>query len=360
MTERYLDIDKMPEEAKDKLPTILDVIDLLSQGEVDNMVSKIGIIYDFLRFDNGKYIEMSNYHNSLIKCLMPGSQSPFTLLRGQNQYYSNCVPSLYRTPKGYSAKEFELICRIQMQEFLNVLAAHPVVREFQYSYEMDGIALAQHYGFPTEYLDITNSKWVAAFFAVTEFQSNNKYVPVGRDYGNGVGVMYVAIPKQNDISYPLMDRIRMVGFHYFNRPTSQNAIVLPMKEGENFNDNIAFKPILFRHDLDDSKLVFEMAYKQVRFFSEDFASKVAEQINCHSYVYAWSSVEQCREQFSLPYSDDEIKNILTKYGYKWHFDEIPRAGFNIEKMKTDMDDWNRYGRTNFYRRIVQTPLCYSL
>lgn len=359
MERSYIDIDKMPEDAKDKLPTILDVIDALSQGEVDNMMSNVGIMWDFLRFEQGKYIEMSNYRQSLIKCLMPGSQSPFTLLRGQNRYYSNCVPSLFRIPQGYTTKEYTLISRIQMQEFLNIIAAHPVVKEFQQSYEMDGRALAQHYGFPTEYLDITNNKWVASFFAVTEFQSNNKYVPVGREFGNGVGVMYVANPRQNELEHTLMDRIRMVGFHYFNRPTSQNSIVLPMTEGENFNDNVLFKPILFRHDLNSSKLVFDMAYKQVRFFSEDFASKIAEQINCHSYVYAWSSIEQCREQFSLPYSDDEIKDILTKYGFKWHFDEIPRAGFNIETMKTDMEDWNRYGRINFYRRIVHTPLVYS-
>ena len=52
--------------------------------------------------------------------------------------------------------------------------------------------MAQHYGFDTNYIDISNSKWVAAFFACTGYDTKtDTYFPAGEDYYEGYGVMYV-------------------------------------------------------------------------------------------------------------------------------------------------------------------------
>ena len=68
---------------------------------------------------------------------------------------------------------------------------NPVVNEIRMNCRVEDMAIAQHYEFPTEYMDITNNKWVAAFFAAT-YKSGNLYLPTETGFGNGIGVFYIS------------------------------------------------------------------------------------------------------------------------------------------------------------------------
>jgi len=88
--------------------------------------------------------------------------------RGENQLYSESVPTLLRNLKKYNStkdKEFyRMVADMRIAEFKAFLEKFDHVKNWNYSdvlYE----ALAQHYGLETGWLDITNDFNVALFFA---------------------------------------------------------------------------------------------------------------------------------------------------------------------------------------------------
>lgn len=99
--------------------------------------------------------------------------------RGQAKFFDKCYPSLYRNK---TAREI-FIERVKLCEFSLLLQKHPSSRLFAEGYSaplndgsmeshemyIDEEALAQHYGILTEYPDLTADKWVAAFFACTDY-----------------------------------------------------------------------------------------------------------------------------------------------------------------------------------------------
>ena len=179
----------MTKEEKQALPTILDVLEELAEKEYlwhKDWARQPNFLAPHFAEDGEYMITAIKFHSRQYK-LLPGSQSTFTLYRGQNRYFPNCVPSLYRKPKEYTEKEWKVISRVRTAEFMWILIKHPVVRELQSRIVVDLVPLAQHYGFPTEYMDITNNKWVAAFFAVTQFDDDT-YTPVDEQFEEGVGV----------------------------------------------------------------------------------------------------------------------------------------------------------------------------
>ena len=178
---------KLSDEEIDALPTILDLVERISAHE-NRLVAPLSSQVPIPPFyDEGRYNFVSDDRDRSVVRLMPTSQSPFTFYRGQSRYYDVCLPSLYRD----NDEDGIAFHRLKLCEFSCLLETHPVFREVAQITQVDIVALAQHYGLTTEYLDITNSKWVAAFFASTRYDySTDSYYPVGRDYADGYGVLY--------------------------------------------------------------------------------------------------------------------------------------------------------------------------
>ena len=97
---------------------------------------------------------------------MSGPEFCPRIYRGQTQFYEMCKPSLYRR----EAVE-AMFWATKTIEFGEILWRHPSVSDllqlvleghrFDFSLE----AIAQHYGYPTVFLDFSRSRDVAMFFA---------------------------------------------------------------------------------------------------------------------------------------------------------------------------------------------------
>lgn len=265
----------MTEQEIKSLPTILDVVERLSANENKVLLGECGRIPSSPYYDEGRFNYVADENNPNIVHLMPTSQSPITFMRGQSRYYEPCLPTLYRNSPtdAIIAKNMDLI-----KKFGALLLTHPIFREVISNVSAGIITMAQHYGFDTNYIDITNSKWVAAFFACTGYdRKTDTYFPVGADYYDGYGVMYVTKETENP-NFDLFKKQEVIGYKYFARPTMQSSFGIPMEKGENFNDSPFFDKIFFRHDLDASKIVFDMAYKQSRYIPVDELSVLAKRI----------------------------------------------------------------------------------
>jgi len=353
----------MTDEEKRALPTILDVLEELAVPEYlwhKDWTTQPNFLAPYFAEDGEYMVTAVKSHSRQYK-LLPGSQSTFTLYRGQNRYFPNCVPSIYRTPKEYTEDEWQIISRVRTAEFMWILIKHPIVQDLQKFIVVDLVPIAQHYGFPTEYMDITNNKWVAAFFAVTQF-NDDTYSPVDEQFEEGVGVFYVADPKENMEQQQLWfeDKLQTLGFQYFARPTRQYSMVYRMDEKEDFNMLAGWRKSLFRHDRRASEIVYKMAWNQERWFPKDTLSEKARMIRSNGYELSDAAIKLAIPKFNLAQSEDDVKAILERNGVKWHAGDKIVADYTEEEKDDDWRKWCEYGRADLKRRIKQPFWIYDL
>lgn len=340
----------------DALPTILDVVEQISKMENDMLLRNGVTIFPVDTFqDEGRYAFVSEAWNRNVVRLMPVSPTPYTYYRGQSDFYEQCQPSLFRrNAQGELPSEADIAYnRIKICEFEMLLATHPVFCELSHHISVNPVALAQHYGLATEYLDITNSKWVAAFFASTRYDyKTDTYLPVGRDYDEGFGVMYISKPYvAGSATEKFFSKNVVIGYQYFERPTKQSSFGYKMRLGEDFNESPYFERVFFRHDLDASRIVYDMSYKQRRFIPKDKLSKLARLI-AESNEVTRRAVERCLQ---MCYRDKEmnyLEEVCKEKGIVIREDNRLVAQFDREELESDWKVWNEYGRSDLQMRIL--------
>ena len=176
------------------------------------------------------------------------------LYRGQVSRYQPCLPSLTRRlPFGpTSLNEFSesermnyTVSQIRILWFRRLLKSHPLmhwatspapmmklvelhpelkqVSLAEAKLFVDDIALAQHYGVPTGFIDLTESVEVAAFFA-THHIIDGRCVPASE--GTGVIYQYSLPPSANvQSAADHLEWTSPVGLQPFPRPAEQWAWV---------------------------------------------------------------------------------------------------------------------------------------
>lgn len=349
-------MDKLfTQEQIDKLPTILGVVEQISSLENESALRFISSIPSPEHLDEGRFCFVSEGRNREFVRLMPTSQSPFNYYRGQSKYHSPCVPTLYRGQKnGELPSEFDIAGKcLKICEFTLLVNTHPVYRYVSKQYTENPIALAQHYGLDTFYLDITNSKWVAAFFAATRYDwETDTYHPVGRDYGDGFGVMYLS--KYTDIQNipdKFFEKNGVIGYQYFERPTKQSSFGYGMSMGEDFNESPFFDKVFFRHDLVASQIVYSMAYNQNRFIPRDLLSKLARMISVSKEVTR-NAVGLCLQMFYADREQSFLDEVCRLKGWRIREDNTPIAEFGKAVLEADWNDWVRFGRADIESRTL--------
>lgn len=340
----------------DALPTILDVVEQISKMENDMLLRNGVTIFPGDTFqDEGRYAFVSEAWNRNVVRLMPVSPTPFTYYRGQSRFYEPCVPSLFRKKGNGEIPNGTDIAynRLKTCEFEMLLATHPVFCELSHHISVNPVALAQHYGLTTEYLDITNSKWVAAFFASTRYDyESDTYHPVGRDYEEGYGVMYISKPYEaGGATDGFFSKNVVIGYQYFERPTKQSSFGYKMQMGEDFNESPYFERVFFRHDLEASKLVYDMSYRQRRFIPRDCLSRLTRQI-AESNEVTRRALERC---LLMCYWDKDmsfLEEVCKDKGLIIREDNKSVAQFSKEELEMDWKTWNEYGRADLQARIL--------
>lgn len=348
--------DMLDQREIDALPTILDVVEQISKMENDALLNNgVTIVPSDAFRDEGRFTYVSEKWNRNVVRLMPMSATPYTFYRGQSRFYEQCVPSLFRrNEKGEFPSEVDIAYnRIKICEFECLLSTHPVFCELSQNISVNPVALAQHYGLTTEYLDMTNSKWVAAFFASTRYDyDTDTYFPVGSDYEEGYGVMYVSKSyEKGDIKEMFFSKNVVIGYQYFERPSKQSSFGYKMQAGEDFNESPYFKRVLFRHDLEASKIVFDMSYKQKRFIPKDSLSRLARQIvGCKEVTRR--ALERCLQMCYWDKDMAYLESVCAAKELIIREDNRPVAWFTSEELAADWRKWDELGREDLKSRIL--------
>ncbi|MDO8311072.1 MAG: FRG domain-containing protein [Sideroxyarcus sp.] len=171
------------------------------------------------------------------------------LYRGQNQHFDPCWPSICRGFQRNTSRIVDLapIDQARLLKglalnrwFADEVAKHPMMRWAKSeSIFVDAIALAQHYGIPTAYIDVSESFEIAAFFATCCFvQATGSWEPMT----TGEGAMY-------HLHFNAIDaRISPICYQPFPRPLQQWAWTVELRLGENFLQIPRLHEFHFEHD----------------------------------------------------------------------------------------------------------------
>lgn len=288
--------------------------------------------YEVMDYGNGKIV----YHPQPLF-------SP--LFRGQNCYYPISRPSKFR---GNPSLASLIIDEMRVEEFRSVAITHPYIKsEIDKGIHFDNIALAQHYEFKTNMMDVTNDLSVALFFAVS-YWSNGRYYPMREQ--PEPGVLYF-IPRD---TFLFNNRIRPVGWQVFPRPSAQRAFGMSLSRQENFNEISGVHTYLFKHDFRVSSEIFQYFQCGYRLFPPDhFADKISKIRT--TKVFSKRTYEKVVSTHSNEIQDEHSLAYLSKH----HDIKIVKRSvhnYNNDELKK-MKQMHESGQFD-QGRIATTRLCY--
>jgi hypothetical protein len=203
------------------------------------------------------------------------------LFRGQTSYYSPMLPSIAR---GLQATDIvniwespftdqaKIILRFaQSWWFSRELNLHPIsTHASNLKLDLDPIALAQHYGIPTGYLDLTDDFNVSAFFATCRLTKYG-WEPIDK----GVGVIYRAalMSLNTPIGY-----YTPLGPQPLPRPTEQCAWVAELPFCHSFENWPNVSILQFHHNKQVGEHFLKMFNGGEGLFPPDPLAEVANEI----------------------------------------------------------------------------------
>lgn len=284
------------------------------------------------------------------------------LFRGEVQNYHRSLPSLNRILNDCTdEKEKELnrvIAHLKKWQFGSLIWNINIVPYWEAKLsDVNLDALAQHYGFPTHLMDLTNDFKAALFFATCKYvPETDSYRPLTQvdidknedtkfgyifhapdwiiDYMNGGGFgNWISEHLHNGNPMKMQDRnIRFylqsgdmdgvaiqIGYQPLQRCAHQSGYIYPMRNEKSLQENWHFEKLRFKHTVELSQQVYRMMDGGKKVFPNEGVTELRDYIERikHSVVFSMDELQAVYDcdgidKTIFPTIDD-LKNALTGY-----------------------------------------------
>lgn len=303
------------------------------------------------------------------------------LFRGEVQNFHRSVPSLNRILNdGMDEQEKELnrvIAHLRKWQFGNLIWNINVVPYWEAKLsDVNLDALAQHYGFPTHLLDLTNDFKAALFFATCKYVSKtDSFRPLTQadidtsedtkygyifhvpdwiiDYMNGGGFNSSSIKHLHQLEgteyIPAkrerfflqsgdMDGVALqIGYQPLQRCAHQSGYIYPMRNMKPLQEDWHFEKMRFKHSVELSKQVYDMMDGGKKVFPNEGITELRDYIE--------------RIKHSIVFSMDELQAVFA-------CDGIDKTIFpTIDHLKKALDG---YVTTDGVIAIQDDPITYDI
>jgi len=227
-----------------------------------------------------------------VHTFLPSNPAP-VLYRGQTAVHDPCISTAVRgLPRDWAAyterNMLEFITRhARCAWFLEHLRHHPLARwAVRESVDINMLGVAQHYGLPTHYMDLTESPRVAAFFATCKMVRDRCGQKRFEGATGGEGILYRV--RWHNLRF---GSCRPIGLQPFPRPKEQYAWTYELWHGEDFQSprcmqQPCVESIKFQHAPALSNHFLALFDGGNALFPPDVMAEVADTIEDAQYVPA--------------------------------------------------------------------------
>lgn len=247
--------------------------------------SGVGYQYDALMAYHNDFPEDSFIVNRITSrdgrpirySLKPNMRYRKFLFRGQNDFYSPCAPSLFRTLKPNYIDDI-----LPLDEMTLLIESHPLCKlldrgiyleDVNFIFEMNTYGLAQHYYNKTPFIDLTSDINVASFFATTTYDRyTDTYAPVKESLGYGV-LYYMDIDAHWGFHDYFGSQLSTIGLQVFPRSGEQKGFLQRINKGQDFNKLPHVKWVYFKHNRTIAEKIFERMDRGKKIFPSDILEK---------------------------------------------------------------------------------------
>lgn len=289
--------------------------------------------------------------------VLPGNSLNPLIYRGENKEYADFVPSISRGEyiTGSCNGCDEIIKKMMFLDWFRTTPYYKCCKNIKmngHNMYFDFEAIAQHYGFPTSYIDITRDINVALFFAYTYYE-NGMYHPV-KDFERYKPCLYIGNLKE--IYDKNHEFLKLISYQAVVRAYRQKAMALDLSDCDSIKDLFIkvelpkvpeFAMGIFEHFASGELL---MPTGRINDY-QDIVAKYADKIKAIKTI----SIEYIERYCSIYQKDfGDIKHILESQGYEittfLEKVEIPKE--ELEFMFTDIER----GIKPFLRRLSFRPI----
>ncbi len=268
-----------------------------------------------------------------------GRQTNPYIYRGENKLYKDFVPSAQRNKQNTNKKKAQqCIDWIKKQEFIEFFKSTPYFSRidgftvYDFAFHFDFEALAQHYEFISDYIDITTFLNTAMFFAYSYYNKEEKcYKPIS-DFNKYKPTLYIA--NLVDIYKACKDDLKLIGFQAAYRPRLQHAMAIDVSNNKNIEQH--FHKVNLPRDAHMAREIFENFNNGSSLLPNDFLSIKANQIRTDLNLNEKYFAEYCKDN---NLEENKYKKIITKLGYQLNNVQYTYNKFDDYMMNREIDDY---------------------
>lgn len=265
------------------------------------------------------------------------------IYRGENKEYQEFVPSIDR--RNYITGNcdccVDVIKKMIFLDWFRTTPYYTVCKNIQmngHNMYFDFEAIAQHYEFPTSYIDISRDINVAMFFAYTYFK-DGAYHPIV-DFDEYKPCLYIGNLK--DIYTKNKELLKLISYQSVVRAYQQKAMALDLT-----NSN-GLKKLFLKVELPNMPEVAMGIYEH--FVGGELLMPSGKINNYQDIVAKYADIIRRTKVFSLEYVErycgiyqkdiNDIRFVLEKQGYEitTGFEQFEISKNDLEVMYSDIDN----------------------
>lgn len=207
--------------------------------------------------------------------------------RGENALFGSSKPSIHRNAPDNPVDKivYYFIAEMKIYEFQKLISRFDVVKKWPF--DVLYRAIAQHYGIPTDWLDVTNDFEVALFFACCKYDAEiNDYRPLReadfKEEKDTYGVLFRADSFIADLIYGSTEGksgIMPIGFQPFMRCHRQYGYAYVLGEDEDLYKSETFQMMKFKHSIEFSEKVYNDMDEGNKIFPREGLNSIQDEIN---------------------------------------------------------------------------------
>lgn len=279
--------------------------------------------------------------------------------RGESALFGSSKPSIYRNAPDDPVDKlvYYFVAEMRIYEFQKLIARFNIVKEWPF--DVLYRAIAQHYGIPTDWLDVTNDFEVALFFACCKYHTEtSSYRPLRiadfKEEKDTYGVLYRADSFLADLIYGSTDGksgIMPIGFQPFMRCHRQYGYAYVMDEHEDLYDNKTFQIMKFKHSIELSERIYNDMDGGNKIFPREGLIDIYDEINQIKKAKNFSE-----EAFEAAYTalDMNAQNINIKQELKGRGFEVSCSPVKVSRQRIRKID-REYKDIDFSQECALPP-----